>query len=291
MITLEGSKVEIRPAKPSETERLGHIWHAAFSGITDLHGFPRDFASCEEVTEIWQHIMELPHAHSFVAERLNEVLGGATLWESESVAGIGPVFVRPDLQREGIGCKLMEAALDRAEVLELESVRLTQAAFNLVSLSLYAKLGFQVKEPLVVMTDPPLGKGPEGYVVRAADASDLDAMDELCFSVHRHSRRAELAAAIDHETAKVVIRGGSLMGYATDLGFMGHAVSLVNEGLYALIASTESFSLSGIMIPTRNAELFQWSLDNGMRARSPWNLMVRGWYHEPVGAFLPSALY
>ena len=58
-----------------------------------------------------------------------------------------------------------------------------------------------------------------------------------------------------------------------------------------MIASADSFAGSGILVPIRNAELFRWCLDIGLRVVEPTNLMTRGFYQEPAGAFLPSISY
>ena len=47
----------------------------------------------------------------------------------------------------------------------------------------------------------------------------------------------------------------------------------------------------GILVPSRNAELFRWCLANGLRVVQPMTLMSLGLYNEPKGAFLPSVLY
>jgi hypothetical protein len=44
-------------------------------------------------------------------------------------------------------------------------------------------------------------------------------------------------------------------------------------------------------VPTRNAALFRWCLDNGLRVVEPMTLMSIGLYNEPAGAWLPSILF
>ena len=61
--------------------------------------------------------------------------------------------------------------------------------------------------------------------------------------------------------------------------------------LQALISSAETFGGPGILVPTRNAPLFRWCLDNGLRVKHPMTLMSLGEYQEPAGSFLPSILY
>jgi GNAT superfamily N-acetyltransferase len=291
MVTAIENTLNIRPARHSEAIDLAAIWHSAFSGVTDAHGFPRDFSSEEEVVGLMEHVLHLPNAYSAIAESFGGIVGGGFLWVNEEVAGIGPVFVRPEAQGNQTGRSVMEDLIQRSEEVGQRSVRLTQASFNLVSMSLYAKLGFEIKEPLVVMEGAPLGIRIPGFEVRPATMVDAEAMDAMCRRCHGHTRLSEIQHAIEDGTARVAISSGRIVGYATDTGFLGHAVADVNEALFALLGAAQEFSLSGVMVPTRNSELLQWCLRSGMRARSPWNLMSRGWYQEPTTPFMPSALF
>jgi hypothetical protein len=56
----------------------------------------------------------------------------------------------------------------------------------------------------------------------------------------------------------------------------------------ALIGAAKNISGPGIIVPTRNAELFRWCLHNGLRVLFPLTLMTRGLYSEPTGDYLPS---
>ena len=89
----------------------------------------------------------------------------------------------------------------------------------------------------------------------------------------------------------IVERGGSITAYSTTLAFFGHATAETNIDLQALIASADSFGGPGILVPSRNAELFRWCLSNGLRVTQPMTLMTAGLYNEPAGAYLPSILF
>jgi len=95
------------------------------------------------------------------------------------------------------------------------------------------------------------------------------------------------AFALDVQ-ALVVERQGRITGYSSILGFFGHSVGETNLDLQALIASAESFAGPGILVPIRNAALFRWCLEQGLRVTQPMTLMSMGLYNEPEGAFLPS---
>jgi hypothetical protein len=75
------------------------------------------------------------------------------------------------------------------------------------------------------------------------------------------------------------------------LRISAHAVGEANDDVRALIAAASEFGGPGILVPTRNAELFRWCLENGLRVVQPATLMTLGLYNEPAGAYLPSILF
>ena len=89
----------------------------------------------------------------------------------------------------------------------------------------------------------------------------------------------------------VVEREGRVTGYATVIGFFGHAVGETNRDLEALIGAAKEFAGPGFLLPIRNGEVFRWCLEQGLRVTQPLTLMSKGSYDEPAGAFLPSILY
>ena len=121
--------------------------------------------------------------------------------------------------------------------------------------------------------------------------SDLEACNRLCRQIHGHDREGELRDAIKQGTAKVVEHLGRITGYATDIGIFAHAVGETNQDIKALIAGAPEIGGGGLLLPTRNGELFRWCLQNGLRLVHQMTLMTIGLYNEPAGAYLPSVLY
>jgi hypothetical protein len=109
--------------------------------------------------------------------------------------------------------------------------------------------------------------------------------------VHGHSRGHELLGAVKARTASVVEYKGRITGYATQVGFFGHAVAESNSELKAMIGAAVNFSGPGFLLPSRNGEMLRWCLNNGLRIVQPMTLMSKGFYKDPAGAFLPSILY
>jgi hypothetical protein len=220
-----------------------------------------------------------------------KLLGSNCLDERSAIAGVGPITVDPQQQNKSVGRALMRAVMDRAAEKKFAGVRLLQAAFHNRSLSLYTKLGFDVREILSVMQGNPINKPMDGYRVRPASHADLHACNSLCHAVHGHDRNGELRDAMEQATAVVAERDGRITAYATGLAFFAHAVAEANSDLQALIASAPAFLGPGIIVPTRNAALFRWCLQNGLQVVEPMTLMTVGLYNEPRGAYLPSILY
>jgi hypothetical protein len=185
----------------------------------------------------------------------------------------------------------MEDVLCRAAEHGAPGIRLLQTTYHNRSLSLYAKLGFQVRELLACVQGPPLGTSIPGYEVRPATTEDVASCDKLCQRVHGHHRSGEVADAVAKGSAVVVEHDNHISGYSTGLAFFGHTVGETNEDLKALIASASAFAGPGILVPASNSDLFSWCLASGLRVVEPMTLMTIGLYSEPAGSYLPSVLY
>lgn len=281
----------IRRAQPNDAEACGNICYEAFTTLNKKFNFPPDFPNPETAQGVLAHMFSNPGFFCVVAEQDGNILGSNCLDERSSIAGIGPITVDTASQNKSVGRQLMQAVLDRAAQRHFAGVRLIQAAFHGRSMALYTKLGFAIREPIVVMQGPAIHNVPATHVFRTALAADLDGCNALCRRVHGHDRSGELADAIKEGTARVVERDGNITAYATVIGFFGHAVAENNYEMQTLLAGADGFAGPGILVPTRNSELFGWCLNHGLRVVEPMSLMTMGLYNEPTGAFLPSILY
>ena len=283
--------VTLRPGRVEDAEACGSICYEAFKAIAEAHNFPPDFPSPEIATGLLSSLLARRDIYAVVANMDERIVGSNFLWEDGVIAGVGPITIDPSVQNGALGRQLMEDVLDRARQRRFAGVRLVQAAYHNRSLSLYAKLGFVAREPLSTMQGPAIGIDIPGYVVRSAVEGDLEACNKLCLRVHGYHRGPELREAIRQGTATVVEHAGRITGYATLIGFFGHAVGESNEDLKALIGSAGTFAGPGFLLPTRNTELLRWCLERGLRIVQPMTLMSLGLYDEPAGLFLPSILY
>lgn len=283
--------IKLRSGTPADGEVCGRICYNAFKTISEAHGFAPDFPAPEVAIEVLTRMLATPKFYSVVAEIDGRIVGSNFMDERNTIAGVGPITVDPAAQNRAIGRRLMDAVHQRATEKNFAGVRLIQSGFHTRSLSLYAKLGYDVREHLACMQGTAVGISVAGHVVRSAAQADLENCNRLCREVHGHDRAGELKDAIAHGSATVVEHDGRITGYATVVGFFGHAVGETNKDLKALIGAAKEFAGPGFLLPTRNGELFRWCLSNGLRVAQPMTLMSKGLYNEPAGAFLPSILY
>jgi GNAT superfamily N-acetyltransferase len=290
--TAVAEAVTLREIEPDDVKECARICFEAFGGIDDHHRFPRDFPSIEFAEGLMQAFVGSPSIWAVLAEVDGRIVGSCFIHEGDPIAGIGPISVDPDQQSSGVGRKLMEAVIERGK--EAPGTRLLQDSFNMLSLSLYASLGFEEREPVVGMSGTPTSGPVEGIEVRPLREADLDECEALCKKVHGFERTNELRDAMHAFAPFVAVRDGRVSAYATTLTFwpMAHGVAATDEDMEALMvgAAAAVDDPLAILVPLRS-RLFHWCLAEGLRSIKPMNLMTLGAYQEPRGAWFSSVLY
>ena len=301
-MTIIEHNLRLRPGAIDDAGDVGKIIYEAFSGIADKHGFPREFPTVDIGINVATSFLSNPGIYSVIAEDTkdgigNKIVGSNFLDErSALVAGVGPITIDPKSQDKGVGRQLMVNVVERARSKNYPAIRLLQASYHNRSLALYTSLGFDVREPISTLQGKPIQAVISGRTVRVAAESDLESCNAVCRAVHGHDRNGELIDSIKQGIAKVVIHDDKITGYTSGLTYFNHTVGFTNDDVKALIASettttTDSYGGPGILIPTRNAELFRWCLENKLRLVHQLNLMTIGMYNEPAGSYMPSILY
>jgi GNAT superfamily N-acetyltransferase len=265
----------------------------AFDDVADRHGFPRDLSGVEVARDIVRYKSGHRQTFGVVALVDDRVVGSIFMLRSDPICGIGPVTVDPRQQGGGVGRLLVQAAIDNAA--DRDGIRLTQDAYNVVSLALYAALGFEVKEPIVEMTGRPRGTAPPDAELRPLTLAELAECAALHRQVHGIDRENELREAIRLSSPHYLRRNGRITAYTSRLPIVydAHGVAVTEDDLRALIlrSAARTGGTVSLVLPTRQASLFRWCLAQGLRVAKPMNLMARGVYHEPRGAWFPSVLY
>lgn len=285
--------VRVRLATSADAPACGRIIHDAFRGVAQRHGFIPDFSSVEAGIELARLFISSPTVFAVVAEAQGRVVGSNFLGEGDAIRGVGPITVDQRMQGVGIGRSLMEAVIERAD--GATGIRLLQDSFNMNSVSLYATLGFEAREPMVVMTGRPMSTNGQAVRVRPMTEQDIDACSTLCVAVHGFSRTSDVTLALRLHSPVVCERGGRLTGYLTAPTFWiaNHGVAETEGDMRALLLGAAEYQPEPLsfLLPIRQADLFRWCLGEGLKAAKPMTLMSMGEYREPRGTYLPSVLY
>jgi GNAT superfamily N-acetyltransferase len=286
-----GPEVVVREAESADWQDAGRICYQAFATLADEHGFEHDFPTVESAALPIKWMIEHPHFYGVVAEMGGNVVGSSFLDERGEIYGIGPVTVEPSAQNHRIGHLLMDAMFARTAEQGAPGVRLLQLAYHNRSLSLYAKLGMDVRGTYAAMYGAPISLTLPGYLVRAATPEDEAPCNRLCLAVHGHTLATEVSEAISSGTARVVERLGRVTGYTTGVSYFAHSVAETNDDLIALIGAADDYGTPGFLVPLSNSALFRWCLNHGLKVFFVLNMMTLGLYQEPHGSFMPSVGY
>jgi hypothetical protein len=160
------------------------------------------------------------------------------------------------------------------------------------SLSLYASLGFEVKEAVALLQATPAAKADEN--VRPVTEADLPTIEELSARIYKTSRRNEMTAAVRFGFSPLLIEHqGHIIGYLIP-GLFGHGVAETEEDALTLVSNAARHLLPEVTLffcPLSEASLYRKALKTGCRAVKVMNLMALGPYEPPDEVWFPSVLY
>lgn len=282
--------VDFRPVRPEDVPELGRICYEAFKDISDRHGFPTDFATVEFAQLVVGMLVQQEDVYSLGAFEGGAPKGSNYINMWGDAVGLGPISVDLGTQGQGIGRGLMQGVIDHARTRGHDMVRLCQDSFNMESLALYASLGFDVKEPLSYLALSDQNAVDANF--RPATEADFDAMDELCRSIYRISRKGEYGKLLSLGFPGFVLdRGGHIAGYLLGTA-LGHGVAETVDDMVALLNSHgATVPEAHSFVPLRDGELYRKALAAGHRNRKVMNLMTLGPYDKPQGTYCPSVMF
>ncbi|MEG3956507.1 GNAT family N-acetyltransferase [Microcoleus sp. herbarium2] len=284
--------VAIRRAQPSDIDVCARINYEAFKDISDRHQFPTYFPTLEFSTEIIDLQIGSPLCFGIIAEIEGAVVGCGFMDERNPIRGIGPVAVDRTFQARGTGREIMKALLERGQ--DARGIRLLQESFNMASLSLYASLGFEVKEPLVLMEGKFRSQPPDGFEVRPMASEDISECAALCEKLWGCDRTSEIEDALNYYSPFVACKQGRIVAYTCAVSPLSHSVAETEADMQALLLGAAAYSseeLLSFLLPLRYASLFRWCLQEGLRVIKPLAVMSVGEYQSPEGCWLPSFRY
>jgi GNAT superfamily N-acetyltransferase len=190
--SLRETEVQIRNMRRADLDQVGEILFKAFNTCALKYGYAPQMQSVQEGAS-WAWVM-LRHGPSelLIAEVENRAVGICCLNPRGNHGGVGPVAVDPSFQKYGIGRRMMNVLVNRAE--GLQSIRVFQDAFNPVSFSLYYSFNFL---PVVDLLNLFLDTGDLNGADLCRDVTeltmgDIDAVYTYDVSRSKLTRRTDL---------------------------------------------------------------------------------------------------
>jgi predicted N-acetyltransferase YhbS len=287
----EAMKPELVSAEPQHVDAMGQICFEAFKEVQEGHGFSPDFPTAEVARQVLGMLVQRDDFYSVVALHDSHPVGSNFLSLTDPVAGVGPLTVDCSSQGQGIGRALMQDVIDYAQHNNIGQVRLLQDSFNLAALSLYASLGFDVKEAVALMQAAPAAEAD--LSIRPVTEADLPAIEELSKRIYKNSRRNEVAAAAPYGfPAFLREHQGRITGYLIP-GNFGHGIAETEDDALALIGEAARRvppPFARFFCPLSEASLFRQTIEAGCRVTKVMNYMVLGAYESPDEVWMPSIL-
>jgi predicted N-acetyltransferase YhbS len=272
-------------------DAIGQICFEAFKEVQEGHGFSPDFPTVDVARQVLGMLVQRDDFYSVVALHDGQPVGSNFLSLMDPVAGVGPITIDCSLQGQGIGRALMHDVIDYAQRNNIEQVRLFQDSFNVASLSLYASLGFEVKEAAALMQAASAAEAD--LSVRPVTEADLPAIEELSKRIYKNSRRNEVAAAAPNGFPAFLRENRErVTGYLIP-GIFGHGIAETEADALALIGEAARRvppPFAHFFCPLSEAGFFRQAMKAGCRVIKVMNYMTLGPYEAPDEIWMPSIL-
>ncbi|HKA87406.1 MAG TPA: GNAT family N-acetyltransferase [Haliangiales bacterium] len=277
--------MEVRPLRRDDVAAAGQLLHDAFARVGQAHGYGAPWPTPEDAAALCARSLDEEPEGALAA--VDGVLVGAGFVRRRGeTATIGPLAT--SVWGRGIGGKLLDELIARAEAWGCLAVRLFQDAWNPMSFALYAGRSFAPVDVAAVLERPP-GKvapgGSRGLEIVPFEPRDLPEVMALDHRLTGHERGDDLRAL----TALVARRRGALVAFlgrrgdalgpavALDASDLGAVLSRALDGGETLVARLST--AAPVALPMARAL--------GFRIRSLGTVMVRG----PAPPARPPQLY
>ena len=287
--------IRLVPAEPQHVSELGRICFEAFKELHDRGCGTRDFPAVEIAQQVLRMLVQRDDFYSVSALDDGRVVGSNFLSLMDPVAGVGPITVDSSYQGQGIGRILMQDVIEYAQHNDIKQVRLMQDSFNMASLSLYASMGFDVKDAVAFMQAAPTAEADDS--VRPITEPDLPTIENLSKRIYKNSRRNEVASAAPYGFAAFLReRRGRVTGYLLP-GIFGHGVAETEEDALALIGEAARRlppEMARFFCPLSESSFYRKALQAGCRTIKVMNYMAleshEHPYEHPDEVWMPSVL-
>lgn len=283
---------EIRRMIRGDIAEVGRIGVEAFNDLMARHNRPPLYPDPQVGPLAATAYLTTDPEGSFVALDGKRVVGSIFCRRRGDTVSVGPATVAPGDQGRGIGRSLLQKVIDLEP--GARSMRIMQDSLNLSSFELLVRLGYSLGEE-VAMLALPAGfrddreSDPD---VRAATHDDLAAVLAMDQELVGSDRRKDFEFLRRFGKVLVLHHGGRLRGYIARMPTPGRTMLGPGGGedsaaLLRLVfhAVAETLGELSLLLPARSGETVGPLLDAGFHLVGLTNLMFRGEWRPPGGAW------
>lgn len=283
---------EIRRMTREDVAEVGRIGVEAFNDLMARHNRPPLYPNPQVGPLAATAYLSIDPEHCVVATEQGKVIGSVFYRRRGDTVSVGPATVAPVAQGRGVGTKLFRRVIDDEP--SARSMRIIQDSLNLPSFELLVRIGYSLGEEVAMFTLP------EGFreerdsnaavrVARAEDLGEIMAMDRKRFG---SDRRRDFEFLRRFGKILTIHSEGKVQGYLAQMPtpgrtMLGPAGAENSEALLRLIlgAVGETLGELSLILPARSHESVKALLGIGFRLVGLSNLMYRGHWQPPAGAY------
>ena len=163
----------------------------------------------------------------------------------------------------------------------------------MASLSLYTSLGFEVKEPFVLIEGKFRSQPLYGFEVRPMASEDVGECAALCKKLCRCDRTWEIEYALNFFSPWVAYKQGRIVAYTCAVSALSHSVAETEADMQALLLGAAASIPKKGFFPLAAAvpKFVSLVFARGAARLKPMAVMAVGEYQSPHGCWFPSFAY
>jgi len=231
--------MQIRPLRRDEVVAAGRVLLDAYTRMGQRHAYAPPWASVDEASEAASRDLADEPEGALVIEDDGTIVGVGFVRRRGEAATVGPIATAA--WGRGLGGKLLDELVARAEGWGCQAIRLYQEGANPTSFALFAGRSFAPVDVVACVERPP-GKIPPGgsrgldiAPFRPGDLEDVAALDARLTGLDRRDDLRSLLALVARRRGAVVAflgRSGGALGpaMALDAADLGTLLSRALDG-------------------------------------------------------------
>ena len=271
---------------------VGRIGVEAFNDLMARHNRPPLYPDPQVGPLAATAYQSIDPERSLVATEDGRIVGSVFYRKRGETVSVGPATVAPAAQGKGVGTKLFQAVIEHEP--NAGSMRIMQDSLNLASFELLVRIGYALGEEVAMFTMPAGFREEHDTesavrVARSEDLSEILTMDRRRFG---SDRRRDFEFLRRFGKILTLHDGGTLQGYLAQMPTPGRTMlgpggAETAEALLRLVrhAVGETLGELSLILPARSHENVKPLLALGFRLVGLSNLMYRGNWEPPSGAY------